>query len=285
MARIRSIHYDALKSEKLAASSAEAERLYWRLSTHCDDAGRAEDDPRLFAAYLFPLNDEITGPVVDGWLVELAGTGLIVRYEAAGRRFLAVTKWGEYQKPNKPTPSKIPEPPDAIPVGVREDSGSGPVALPIGVEGSGGGEGVPASVAAVPFSTDFAEWYDGYPRKRERGIAQKAYVARRRSGVSHEDLIAARDHYAASVIGVDATLVKYPASFLNGKDGPWSEWVTGPPEMFGTVRPAAPRANEPARAILGRGPDAPPTWELDADGNAVKPVGLRSQDSSVREIA
>ena len=95
MARIRSIHYDALKSEKLAAATAEAERLYWRMATHCDDDGRAEDEPRLFAAYLFPLMDDITGPVVDGWLDELHDLGLIVRYEIDGVRYLVVTRWSD----------------------------------------------------------------------------------------------------------------------------------------------------------------------------------------------
>jgi hypothetical protein len=89
---------------------------------------------------------------------------------------------------------------------------------------------IPAADAAVPFSTDFDEWYDGYPRKRERGKALAAYRARRRSCTSHDDLIAARDHYAAAVNGLPIEKIKYPASFLNGHDGPWSEWVDGPPE-------------------------------------------------------
>jgi hypothetical protein len=269
VARIRSIHYDALKSEKLAAASAEAERLYWRLSTHCDDAGRAEDDPRLFAAYLFPLNDDITGPRVDEWLDELEGLGLIVRYEAGERRYLCVTKWSEYQKPNKPTPTKLPAPPEPL----RECSGSGSVALPLGVEGSGDGEGDETAAPAARFSTDFADWYDGYPRKRERGNALKAYTARRRAGTSHDDLIAARDNYATAVAGVELDKVKYPASFLSGNDGPWSEWVDGPPEPVRTIgRSAAsgpPPFPEPARAVLGRGVNAEPLYELDEQGNAV----------------
>ena len=147
MARIRSIHYDALKSEKLAAVSAEAERCYSRLAAHCDDEGRAEDNPRLFAAYLFPLHDDVNGDAVEAWLEDLACAGLIVRYEVDGDPFLFVTRWRDYQKPNKPTPSKIPPPPDVLP----ESSRTAPVALPVGVEGSGDGEGVvPLPPAAEP---------------------------------------------------------------------------------------------------------------------------------------
>lgn len=111
MARIRSIHYDALKSEKLASVGAEAERCYWRLATHCDDDGRAEDNPRLFAAYLFPLHDEADGAAVNDWLDELETAGLIVRYESDGDRFLAVTRWADYQKPQKKRDSVLPAPP------------------------------------------------------------------------------------------------------------------------------------------------------------------------------
>lgn len=175
MARIRSIHYDALKSEKLASVSAEAERCYWRLSTHCDDDGRAEDDPRLFAAYLFPLNDDITGPRVDGWLAELHDTGLIVRYEADGKRLLAVTKWSEYQKPNRPTKSKLPPPPDHL----SDPSVIPHVPLTPGVEWSGDGDGVGGTVPqAEPTNGQRAKPKRLIPDNWEPSDADLAWVAR-----------------------------------------------------------------------------------------------------------
>lgn len=147
MARIRSIHPDALKSEKLAASSAEAERCYWRLSTHCDDAGICEDDPQILAAFLFPRSDKITGKVVDGWLGELHAVGLIVRYKTDSGAFLYITRWADYQRPNRPTPSKYPPPPEPLP----EHSLSHPGALPLGVgEGVGEGEGDSNNGAHAP---------------------------------------------------------------------------------------------------------------------------------------
>lgn len=158
MARIRSIHYDALKSEKLAAVSAEAERCYWRLQTHCDDDGRAEDHPRLLAAYLFPLHDDATGAAVDGWLDELDAAGLIVRYEHDQKRYLAVTRWADYQRPQKPRASTIPPPPEPRPDSktplplpdesrtgkrqVRDSSRTSPIQVAPGEEGRGVGDGV-----------------------------------------------------------------------------------------------------------------------------------------------
>lgn len=228
MARIRSIHYDACKSEKLQACSPEAERCYWRLLPHCDDAGRTEDDPRLLRASLFPLWEELRSDAVDGWIQELNDLGLLARYEADGKRYLVVTRWADYQKPNKPTPSKLPPPPEPLP----EPSRSGTVVESAGV-GDGDGEGVgdisPHAKRADAYSSDFDAWYSEYPRKIERAKAFAAYKARRREGIEAERLTQARDHYSKSVAGSE--FVKYPASFL-AKDGPWSEWEHGPPDGF-----------------------------------------------------
>lgn len=110
MARIRSIHPDACDSKKLSAVTADAERLYWRLQTHCDDAGRCEDNPRLIHARCLPLVDDWTPRGVDSTLEELAEAGLIHRYtDSEGVGVVQVTRWDEYQHPNRPKPSKYGE--------------------------------------------------------------------------------------------------------------------------------------------------------------------------------
>jgi hypothetical protein len=114
MPRIRSIHYDACKSDKLQAASAEAERCYWRLLPFCDDEGRAEDDVRSLRSLMFQVAEPpLPAELVDQWLEELNRLGLIVRYEVGGCRYLAVTRWADYQKPQKKTDSKLPPVPDS----------------------------------------------------------------------------------------------------------------------------------------------------------------------------
>ena len=114
MARIRSIHPNACDSRKLALISSDAERLYWRLQTHCDDAGRCEDDPQLIWARCAPLVPDWDAIKVDELLWQLSDHGLIVRYESAtGTRvgqYLWITAWSDYQHPQRPTPSKLPDP-------------------------------------------------------------------------------------------------------------------------------------------------------------------------------
>ncbi|RMI39897.1 hypothetical protein EBO15_28440 [Actinomadura harenae] len=85
-------------------------RLTWiGLWTHCDDQGRAKDNVKLIKAALWPL-DPVSLQDVEDDLAVLAEHGRIVRYEVAGRRFLAVVGWHEHQKISKPTPSKLPPP-------------------------------------------------------------------------------------------------------------------------------------------------------------------------------
>jgi hypothetical protein len=138
MARIRSIHYNACKSEKLDAASAEAERCYWRLLPHCDDEGRAEDDSRNLRSLMFPVAEPpLPAQMVDGWLGELHDLGLIVRYTVDGRGYLQVTRWADFQKPQHPKASDFPTIPEDFST-PHESSGSG---VPGVGEGEGEGEG------------------------------------------------------------------------------------------------------------------------------------------------
>lgn len=141
--RIRSVHPKICESEDLIDLPAEMERTYVRLWTHCDDDGRAKDNPLLIKAAIFPLHQDMTAEVVDRHLAELARRGLIRRYEVEGKRYLAVVKWAEYQKPQKKRPSVLPEPPDpaTAPLPDEGDSPTGHVRDAYGPV-VGGGEGV-----------------------------------------------------------------------------------------------------------------------------------------------
>lgn len=146
MARIRSVKPEICESEIMASCSAEVERTFVRLWTHCDDQGRAKDHPQLIKSALFPLHDDVTAETVDAHLSTLAEKGLIDRYEVDGVRYLVVTSWHEHQKPQKPRASKLPGPPPAESSSVQEGSRTSPVAVPdtygpvvggVGVEGVG----------------------------------------------------------------------------------------------------------------------------------------------------
>lgn len=221
MARIRSIYPAACTSEKLAACSAEAERCYWRLQTHCDDEGRCEDHPRLIWAALFPLHADIGPADVDEWLDELRRVGLIVRYEVEGKRCLSVNEWGRFQHPQRPKPSALPAPSGNGQGSVRDASATDPRHVSPG-EGEGEGEGARAD--ARSFEAQFEKTWVEYPRKVSKKAALKAYIARRRAGVSADDLHTATVNYARSVAGQEPRYVKHGATFY-GPDEHWRDFL------------------------------------------------------------
>ena len=74
-----------------------------------DREGRLEDRPKRIKAELLPY-DECNA---DALLGELAQGGFIIRYEAAGHRYIQVTAFSKHQCPNvKELASTIPQPPE-----------------------------------------------------------------------------------------------------------------------------------------------------------------------------
>jgi hypothetical protein len=92
--------------------------------------------------------------------------------------------------------------------------------------------------SAQPFEADFAVAWGQYPKKLDRGRAFTAYSARRRSGVSADDLLSATKFYADAVDGTDPKYIKYPATFY-GTDQPFLDFVDGIPEALKANRQAS----------------------------------------------
>lgn len=113
MPRIRSIHPDICDDDTVAELSPYAFRTWVLLWTHLDDKGRGIDSPKLWAGKLYSLNDKMTAERVEKDLTELEERGLLVRYEVDGKRYLSCKpeSWARWQRPQHPTPSKLPPPP------------------------------------------------------------------------------------------------------------------------------------------------------------------------------
>lgn len=92
---------------------------------------------------------------------------------------------------------------------------------------------------AQPFGDDFTAWWQAWPKKVDRKAAYQRYAARRREGVPAAVLLTARDGYLAQLR--DVQYCKHGATFLNGSDGPWSEFTDGPaPDTGETVEDVLP---------------------------------------------
>lgn len=109
MARIRTIKPEAFVSESLAEVSVNAERTFFGLLTQADDQGRFRDNAAIINGLLWPLRAEHTAVHAEDDLQQLADAGLICRYTGCdGRRYLHVSTWGEHQKIDKPSQSRLP---------------------------------------------------------------------------------------------------------------------------------------------------------------------------------
>lgn len=135
MARIRSIHPKILESEDVASWSPWAQLAWTKIWLVMDDKGRVKDSPQWLASVLFAFNDDQTATEMRGYIDEWVRSGVVCRYEDDGKHYLHAVKWAEFQRPQKPTPTKLPTCP-------RHDYDSPMVALQEGyIYGKGGGGG------------------------------------------------------------------------------------------------------------------------------------------------
>lgn len=244
MARIRSVKPEICTSETMAELSAELERTFVRLWTHCDDEGRCRDNTRLIKAAIYPLHDDITADVLDDQLDLLVSAGLVTRYVVDGIAVVAVTHFAEHQRPQKKQASKLPPPiesgnstqstrDETTTVPLRDDDDSPTVDRrdgygPVVVEGDVvvEGENTPSSaeskplVLAAPDSSPSAtvsdrweRFWSTYPKKVGKQAARKAWDRARKRRPA-EQIQAALDAHLPAWSTMDVQFIPNPATWL-----------------------------------------------------------------------
>lgn len=76
-------------SERLSSITFESECLFYRLLVMADDFGLMDGRPIIVRAKCMPLRDVTLGQI-DTWLAELEGAGLVLRYQADSKPFIAI---------------------------------------------------------------------------------------------------------------------------------------------------------------------------------------------------
>ncbi len=135
MARIRSLYPSFWTDEKVGTLSLGGRLLFQGLWTHADDDGRLQDTPRQLKALIFPYDPPsvTSAQKIDSWLDQMVGLGMLIRYTVEGKPLIQVCNFATYQKPNHPTPSKLPPPTEAFPtptVALPQEFPTPTVALP-----------------------------------------------------------------------------------------------------------------------------------------------------------
>lgn len=107
MARLRTIKPGFFTNDSLGECQPLARLLFAGLWCHADRAGRLEDRPKRLKVEVLPY-DECD---IEALLGELVAHGFIHRYEAMGRRYIAIPTWAKHQNPHiKEGASTIPAP-------------------------------------------------------------------------------------------------------------------------------------------------------------------------------
>jgi hypothetical protein len=109
--RIRSIKPEWLEDERLALASPVARVMSVALITLADDEGRGRGNLTTLGGRVFPGS---ANPREDSAkaLEELARLRYVVLYESDGQSYFQIRNWAKHQRVDRPTPSRIPAPPD-----------------------------------------------------------------------------------------------------------------------------------------------------------------------------
>ena len=229
---------DLRTSEKVAGWPVEVRYFWVLLWGYLDDYGKGKDNPQLIKADCFPLDDDITGAMVDDWLWLLADAGVIDRYEVDGRNYLVAVNWSEHQKPQHPAESKVPD--RGLHASRMKDARNRHEGLmpgfgfELGLVKEGSSPGA-VTEAVKPVPDRFPEFWDAWPRKEGRAEARKAWSkATRRT--DQAVIVAAAQAYASSPFRPARQFVPHAATWLNGER--WTDPPPLPPERESRVAPA-----------------------------------------------
>lgn len=236
MARSRNIKPGFFRNADLAELPYEARLLFVGLWTIADREGRLEDRPKQIKMEIFPADNLDC----DQLLNDLSATGMVIRYEIEGKRYLQVTNFSKHQNPHKDEKqSTIPAPclsdasmvrapckDDASTVGIRLIPDS-LLLIP---------EKNPCSPSASESSDDgFASFWEQYPKKVAKPQALKAWKKITPRGGLLADLFTGLERQKASAnwLKDGGQYIPNPATWLNGRR--WEDEVDASTQLNGSV--------------------------------------------------
>ena len=111
MARKRMISPEIWESSSFSKLSDFAKLVFIGLISQADDEGKGKASPNIIRSKLFPDGEEKRVTDIKKALSEIALRMSITFYEVEGDSFYILTNWHSWQKIDRPTPSKIPNPP------------------------------------------------------------------------------------------------------------------------------------------------------------------------------
>lgn len=266
MPRIRTIKPELWSSPLIGELEFDTRLLFIALWNWADDYGRGTANPRELAGFAFPHDDNVDSADIRRMLGGIHRVFGVEFYTSGGRPYYAIPTWERHQKIDKRAKERHPAPEDGEPFdpeqewpaaqGKRQhltnpaESSANPAEsspsprweLGDGTEeqGNRGSEEKknPQRGAARREHERFAEFYDAFPRHKDRQDAARKFQQIINSGVDPDTLIAAAYQYRADTADTDQQYVKYPATWLN--KGSWKD----EPDRKPAAKPAVSTADQ-----------------------------------------
>ncbi|MEN6629843.1 MAG: hypothetical protein ABFC42_09375 [Sulfuricella sp.] len=256
MARARNIKPGFFRNADLVELPVDARILFIGLWTIADRAGRLEDRPKQIKMELFPADNMDC----DDLLNKLAETGMVVRYEVSGKRYLQVTNFVKHQNPHRDEKaSTIPAMPSHDAETEKHDAST--VQAPCEEEYNTVAIGLnpdvlnPESLLLNPeskhtakktrrdeYSDDFLDAWSFYPSRPGANKAQsfKAWNARISECVNPRSMIDGVVRYSKYCVSlsVEPKYIKQPATFFGPDRHFESDWT--PPDIKPKAKTPAP---------------------------------------------
>lgn len=167
MARIRTIKPEFFRSRSLSRCSRDARFTFTGMWCEADSMGRGIADARILKGAIWPLDDDITPPVIDLHLEQLAREHITL-YEVDGERYFEIRNWEKHQAASYRQGEPVhPAPPSHEPCTPPHASRMSSSAVREG-KGREGNARARAVHTPVPEPDDFDEFWACYPRKTAR---------------------------------------------------------------------------------------------------------------------
>ena len=205
MARKRMIDPNFWSDDKIIELEPMQRLLFIGMWNFSDDSGVLKNSPKQLKAQIFPA-DNITPGKITEWLMNIHGIGLILFNE--DQSLIQIKGWTNYQKINRPQPSKY-----VFKKAINEHSVNGHGTFtPNRIEDS-----IIEKNIIDQIQVDFDHFYDIYPRKRSKQRALKTF-----KNLSKKDRTSAMKALPLHVKdwkakGTAMEHIPHPSSWLNGK--------------------------------------------------------------------
>jgi hypothetical protein len=227
MARIRSIKPEFWTDEKLTECSLSARLLFIGMLNFSDDNGNQAYSAKRLKMQIFPADSIDTQPLLD----ELITHGVVIEYSVNNEKYLHIKGFKVHQVINRPSATRIPEPI------VNDYSVSTHGVITDGREGKGRegkGKEEPNLQHGKPCLSEkpkaaiagFAEVWAAYPRKKNRGDAEKAWLKAKPDPALQAVILESLQAASKSLdwLRDGGQFIPYPASWLNAKG--WHDQIT-----------------------------------------------------------